>query len=157
MRVAIGMILLRLVLFFVNADFSLQEEMYVFLNLAAVPVIVLYAIWPRKHLVGAGFMEDFILSLRIAALYGVIMSVFGYFYYTQVDLDFFANKQEEIIELRLTDANAPDRATVTDEVTSFFSVRNFALIALLIYIFLSIFYAILFSALKRLIIRVKSA
>jgi hypothetical protein len=83
--------------------------------------------------------------------------VFGYFYYTQIDVDFFANKQEEIIELRLTDANAPDRATVTDEVTSFFSVRNFALIALLIYIFLSIFYAILFSALKRLIIRVKSA
>lgn len=155
-RVAIGLIALRLVLFFVNGDFPYQEEIYLFLNLTAIPALVIYAIWPR------GGKSDFIksvgASMRSAMLYGFIMAIFTFVYYTFIDADYFPNMRDEIIQKQLQALDGTeDPAVVSDKINSFFSVRNFSVLALLLYVVLSAFYAFLFSALKQVFLRSRSA
>ncbi len=149
------MAILLVVLHFLNADFTLENEVYIFLNLGAIPVLVLYAIWPRG-LVGT-FGSDVKVAFSQAAIYGVLMSIFLYLFFTFVNENLFANRQEAIIETKLAEMAVPNRQEITDQVQSFFSVRNFSLLAMVAYLLISIFYTLLFSALKRLVIRPRSA
>ncbi len=134
----------------------MQDAVYLFLNLAAIPVLVLYAIWPR----GAQkeFLEDATAALRNAGLYGVIMVVFLFIYYSFVDVNYFANMHEGIITKELAAIEEDvDAAEVASQIRSFFSVRNFSVLALALYLVLSVFYALLFTALKRLFLRARTA
>jgi hypothetical protein len=155
-RVAIGLIALRLVLFFVNGDFPYQEEIYLFLNLTAIPALVIYAIWPRGD--KSDFIKSVGASMRSAMLYGFIMAIFTFLYYTFIDVDYFPNKRDEIIERQLLALDGTeDPAVVSGKINDFFSVRNLSVLALLLYILLSAFYAFLFSALKQVFLRSRSA
>lgn len=154
-RVAIAMMALRLVLFFVDADFPWQEYIYIFLLLAAVPGLAIYAIWPRGNY--HSFLEDLKKAAGQTLLYGVLISVFLYFYYSFVDVDFFANRQELIIERELAAMENGNRDDIAEQVKSLFSVRNGSVLTLAGMVLMGVFYAIFFAAAKRLILRSKTS
>ena len=147
-RVAIAMMLLRLALFFTGAEFPWQDPAYLFLVMAAFPALAIYAIWPGPGPVG--FAHDVKTSLRITAVYGLLLTAFLYFYFTLAETDYFANNQEMIVENELKANPGLDREVLKDRVETFFSVRNFSVLALLTALVMSVFYSVLFSAIKRL-------
>lgn len=155
-RVAIALIALRLVLFYVNGDFPYQEGIYLFLNLTAIPALVIYAIWPRGG--GSDFLKSLAASMRTAMLYGFIMAVFTFVYYTFIDVDYFPNMRDEIIQKQLLALDgSEDPKVVSDKINGFFSVRNFSVLALLLFVVLSAFYAFLFGALKQVFFKSRIA
>ncbi len=147
-RVAIAMMLLRLALFFSGAEFTWQDPAFLFLALAAFPLLAIYAIWPRS--VPTGFAHDVKTSLRITAVYGLLITLFLYFYFTLAETDYFANNQEIIVENELKANPELNREMLRERVETFFSVRNFSVLALLSSLVMSVFYSVLFPAVKRL-------
>lgn len=150
-RVALGFMALRLVLFFVNADFPYQEEIFLFLLLAAFPGLTIYAIWPRA--VKTSFKVDALNSLRLNLIFAVAMSIFIYAFYAFADTDYFPNMRDMIVAREL--AANPDLQVADLErgVGQFFSLRNFSILALLFFLVMGVFYSVLFAALKRLAIK----
>jgi len=150
-RVALGFMALRLVLFFVNADFPYQEEIFLFLLLAAFPGLTIYAIWPRD--VKTSFKTDALNSLRLNLIFGVAMAIFIYAFYAFADTNYFPNMRDMIVA-REMEAN-PDMAeeNMRRGVEQFFSLRNFSILAILFFMAMGIFYSVLFSAVKRLTIK----
>lgn len=151
LRVALALMAMRLVLFFINADFPYQEEGYLFLLLASFPGLALYAIWPRGET--TGFKDDALASLRCTAVFAIAMAIFIYAFYAFVDKAYFPNMVDEIVN-REIQAN-PDliEKELRSGVESFFSIRNFSLLAVIFFLVMSAFYSVLFSAIKRLAIK----
>lgn len=150
-RVALGFMALRLVLFFINADFSYQEEVFLFLLLAAFPGLTIYAIWPRAE--RKTFKDDAVISLRINLIFAVAMAIFIYAFYAFADTNYFPNMRDMIVA-REFDANPNlDEADLRRGVDQFFSLRNFSILAVLFFMVMGVFYSVLFSAIKRLVIK----
>jgi hypothetical protein len=150
-RVALGLMALRLVLFFINADFPYQEEIFLFLLLAAFPLLTIYAIWPREP--KTDFKRDALNSLRLNAVFSVAMAIFIYAFYAFADTNYFPN-MVDMITAREFEANPDlDEAELRRGVEQFFSLRNFSVLAVLFFLAMGVFYAVLLSALKRLVIR----
>jgi hypothetical protein len=147
-RVALGFMALRLVLFFINADFPYQEEIFLFLLLAAFPGLTIYAIWPRATM--KSFKQDALNSLRLNVIFAVAMAIFIYAFYAFADTNYFPNMRDMIVA-REFDANPNlDEADLRRGVEQFFSLRNFSILSILFFIAMGVFYSILFSAVKRL-------
>jgi len=150
-RVALGFMALRLVLFFINADFPYQEEVFLFLLLAAFPGLTIYAIWPRAE--KKTFKDDAVISLRINLIFAVAMAIFIYAFYAFADTNYFPNMRDMIVA-RKFDANPNlDEADLRRGVDQFFSLRNFSILAVLFFMVMGVFYSVLFSAIKRLVIK----
>jgi len=150
-RVALGLMALRLVLFFINADFPYQEEVFMFLLLAAFPALTIYAIWPR--IPKTDFKRDALNSLRLNLIFAVAMAIFIYAFYAFADTAYFPNMVDMIVA-REYDANPKlDEAELRRGVEQFFSLRNFSILAVLFFMAMGAFYSVLFSAIKRLVIK----
>jgi len=148
LRVALALMALRLVLFFVNADFPYQEEVYLFLLLAAFPALALYAIWPRAE--KRGFKEDALSSLRCTSVFAIAMAIFIYAFYAFVDKAYFPNMIDLIVSREMGANPSLNEDDLRQGVETFFSIRNFSVLAILFFLLMSGFYSILFSAVKRL-------
>jgi uncharacterized membrane protein len=150
-RVALGFMALRLVLFFINADFPYQEEIFLFLLLAAFPGLTIYAIWPRLE--KKSFKDDALNSLRINLIFAVAMAIFIYAFYAFADTNYFPNMRDLIVA-REFDANPDlDEADLRRGVEQFFSLRNFSILAVLFFMVMGVFYSVLLSVIKRLVIK----
>ena len=150
-RVALAFMALRLVLFFINADFPYQEEIFLFLLLAAFPGLTIYAIWPRA--IKRSFKDDALNSLRLNVIFAVSMALFIYAFYAFADTNYFPNMRDMIVA-REFDANPDlDEADLRRGVEQFFSLRNFSILAILFFMAMGVFYSVLFSAVKRLVIK----
>jgi len=150
-RVALALMALRLVLFFINADFPFQEEIFLFLLFAAFPCLTIYAIWPRSEM--KSFKDDALNSLRLNVIFAVAMAIFIYAFYAFADTDYFPNMRDMIVA-REFDANPDlDEADLRRGVEQFFSLRNFSILAILFFMAMGVFYSVLFSAMKRLVIK----
>ncbi len=151
LRVALAIMVLRLILFFVNADFPYQDETFLFILLTSFPALVLYGIWPREK--KSSFKDDALMGMRLTLVFSIALALFIYAFYAFVDQDYFPNMQDMIVAREL--AANPD--VVEEElrtgVTNFFSVRNFSVMAVLLFLVMSAFYSVLFSVVKRLVIK----
>ena len=150
-RVALILMILRLVLFFANADLPYQEEVYLFLLLAAFPTLSLYAIWPRSA--KQDFKSDALASLRVTAVFAVAMAIFIYAFYAFVDKSYFPNMIDLIVNREIAANPDLDKDELRKGVETFFSVRNFSVLAILFFLVMAAFYSVLFSAVKRLILK----
>jgi hypothetical protein len=139
--------LLRLALFWSGGEFAYQDPLFLFVLLAAFPGLAIYAIWPRSAV--TGFAADAKKSMQITLLYGLLITVFLYCYFTWIDVTYFANRHEQFVENELRADPSLDRADLISKVSEFFSVRNFTVLVLLSCIIMSAFYSVLFAALKR--------
>ena len=147
-RVALAFMALRLVLFFINADFPYQEEIFLFLLLAAFPGLT---IWPR--VIKKSFKDDALNSLRLNVIFAVAMAIFIYAFYAFADTNYFPNMRDMIVA-REFEANPDlDEADLRRGVEQFFSLRNFSILAILFFMVMGVFYSVLFSAVKRLVIK----
>ncbi len=149
-RVALSVIGVRLVLFYGGFQTEWTEPAYIFLNLAALPALSIYAIWPRGPY--TGFLDDAKNSMKLLGLYSLVMTVFFFIYYQFIDVEFFKSKQEALIFQAIEgseEAINPEEAA--DKVRSFFSLRNGTAIVLAGYVASSAFYSIFFSAIKRVV------
>jgi len=153
LRVALSVIGLRLVLFFGRFEAEWLDTVYIYINLAALPALAVYAIWPRGR--ATGFLEDAKECLRLLGLYSIIMAAFFYVYYGAVDTEFFPSMHERITfgEIEASDENL-NPEEVGSRVRSFFSLRNGTAIVLAAYMAFSLFYAVFFSAVKRAVPKV---
>ncbi len=142
-----AVMLLRLALFWSGSEFAYQDPAFLFVLLASFPALSMYAIWPRKA--ATGFAADAKKSIQITLLYGLLITVFLFCYFTWVDVNYFANKHEQFVENELLADPSLERADLIVKVSEFFSVRNFTVLVLLSCIIMSAFYSVLFSALKR--------
>ncbi len=145
---------LRLALFLLSAEYPGQEETYVFLLLAALPALAIYAIWPRPSAEPRSVLVDTISALRITLTYSLLMIVFLYLYYTFADKNFFANFQDRAIAMELETNTDLTKEQITIRGREFFSKRNFIVLALGSFLIMSAFYSLLFSALKSVFLRV---
>lgn len=152
-RVALLLMALRLALFFFNADFPGQEEGFVFLLLAALPILAIYAIWPRPGRPRGSLMRDSLAALRITLVYSALMVAFLYFYFTFADTDFFPNFQDRAISMELERNTDLSPEEITKRGREFFSKRNFTVLTIGAFLVMSAFYSFLFSILKRVFIR----
>lgn len=150
-RVALGFMALRLVLFFINADFPYQEEIFLFLLLAAFPGLTIYAIWPRD--VKTSFKTDALNSLRLNLIFGVAMAIFIYAFYAFADTNYFPNMRDMIVAREFEAKPDLNEADLRRGVEQFFSLRNFSILAILFFMVMGVFYSVLFSAVKRLVIK----
>jgi len=141
---------LRLVLFYGSIETSWTDAAYLFINLAVLPVLALYAIWPR----GAyrGFLPDARDVMRITALYAILMVAFMYAYFRLIDVDFFPSMHERIFHQELANTTEEvDPQEMKERIQTFFSLRNGTAIALAGYMALCGFYAVVFPAIKRVV------
>jgi hypothetical protein len=150
-RVALGFMALRLVLFFVNADFPYQEEVFLFLLLASFPGLSLYAIWPREE--KTSFKEDALNSLRLNVIFAIAMAIFIYAFYAFADTNYFPNMRDMIAARELAANPDLDEADLRRGIQQFFSLRNFSILAILFFMVMGIFYSVLFSAIKRVVLK----
>lgn len=150
-RVALILMIVRLVLFFANADLPYQEEAYLFLLLAAFPSLSLYAIWPRST--KQDFKSDALASLRVTAVFGVAMAIFIYAFYAFVDKTYFPNMIDLIVSREMEANPDLEEKELRKGVEAFFSVRNFSVLAILFFLVMAAFYSVLFAAVKRLVIK----
>jgi len=150
-RVALSLMALRLVLFFINADFPYQEEGFLFLLLTAFPALSIYAIWPRNP--ATNFQKDFVNSLRLTVVFSVAMALFIFAFYAFADTDYFPNSQDLIVSRELEANPELNEEELRTNVTEFFSIRNFSVLATILFLVMGFFYSILFSALKKVVIK----
>jgi len=103
--------------------------------------------------------------MRLTALFGLIITIFLFLFYQFIETEYFELTREEIInrEMRNYEAAsegnqmpAADAEQLQDNITQFFSIRNYSAIVLVLFIILSAFYAILFSALKKILAQTRS-
>jgi len=162
-QAAIGLILLRLVVFFLNWNPQFVDTGFLFISLAALIPLSIYAIWPRGQ--NKSFLQEVSASMRLTALFGLIITVFLFLFYQFLETEYFELTREEIInrEMRNYEAASNGNEMPTDDaekleenVSSFFSIRNYTAIVLVLFIILSAFYAILFSALKKILAQTRS-
>jgi hypothetical protein len=151
LRAAGALMGIKLLLHLFNADFTYEEEVYLFLLLAAFPALVLYAIRPRGK--PSSFKEDVLASLRVTAVFAVAMTLFIYAFYAFVDQNYFPNMVDMIVSREMEADPDLDEEKLRNGVESFFSIRNFAVMAILFFLVMCAFYSVLFSAIKRLVIR----
>ena len=157
-RVALLIMALRLVLHLGSLDTSWSESFYWFCNLAALPAMSIYALWPRRKgaTLSQGFLVDARESIKMLCLYSLLMTLFFFVYYGYIDSDFFPTMHEKIVQQELEQAEADvDAATLRQRVEGFFSLRNGTAVLLALYIALSAFYSILFAALRRAAAKVR--
>lgn len=141
---------LRLVLYYGSIETTWTDAAYMFVNLAVLPILAIYAVWPRGRY--EGFLPDARQVMRITALYSILMVAFLYAYYQLVDVHFFASMHERIIHQELANATEEvDPQLLRERIESFFSLRNGTAIALAGYMLLCAFYAIVFPAIKRVV------
>lgn len=150
-RVALGFMALRLVLFFVNADFPYQEEIFLFLLLAAFPALVIYAIWPRNQ--KSAFKDDALKSLQLTVVFAIAMALFIYAFYAFADKDYFPTMRDMIAARELAANPELQEEELRRGIEQFFSIRNFSILAILFFLVMGAFYSVLFSAIKRLVIK----
>ena len=162
-QAAIGLILLRLLAFMLNGNPQFVDTGFLFISLAALIPLSIYAIWPRGQ--NNSFLREVNASMRITTLFGLIITVFLFLFYQCLETEYFELTREQIINRELknyeTTNGSPmpqeDSVKLKDNITSFFSIRNYTAIVLVLFIILSAFYAALFSALKKLLIQTKSS
>lgn len=152
-RVALSLMALRLALFILGADFAGQEETYVFLLFAALPVLAIYGIWPLPGSRLPSTIQDIQSAMRMTLVYSVLMIVFLFLYYTFVDKDFFPNFQDRAIALELENNTELSPEEIERRGREFFSKRNLTVIMIGVMVVMSAFYSILFSVLKKLFFR----
>ncbi len=151
LRAALLVIGVRLALFYGNFQTGWSEPAYWFLNLAMLPALCIYAIWPRNGY--RGFLLDAKISMQILGIYSLLMAALFYVYYSAVDTEFMASRTENFIFQTLeASGDDVDPEEVGRRARSMFTMRNGTAVALTGYILLSAFYAIFFSAIKRLVL-----
>ena len=150
-RVALGLMATRLVLFFINADFPYQEEGFLFLLLSAFPSLAIYAVWPRKP--KTDFKKDLVNALRLTAVFSIAMALFIFAFYAFADTNYFPNTTDVIISRELSANPDLNQEELRKNVTEFFSIRNFSVLATIFFLAMSFFYSLLFSALKKVVIK----
>jgi hypothetical protein len=162
-QAAIGLILLRLVAFFLNWNPQFVDTGFLFFSLAALIPLSIYAIWPRGE--NKGFLKEVNTSMRLTALFGLIITVFLFLFYQFLETEYFELTREQIINREFktyesenngNEMPAADAEKLQDNITEFFSIRNYTAIVLVLFIILSAFYAVLFSVLKKLLVQTKS-
>jgi hypothetical protein len=151
LRVALAFMALRLVLFFANLDFPYLEQVFLFLLLAAFPGLSIYAVWPRQS--STSFQKDFVNSLRLTAVFSVAMALFIFSFYAFADTNYFPNTRDLIVSRELAANPDLNEEELRKNVAEFFSIRNFSVLATLFFLLMAAFYSIVFSALKRLVIK----
>lgn len=154
-KIALGVSLIlmiaRLLAFALALDSQYLDTAFLFVFLAGLIPLSLYAIWPRSK--DWVFYGDLMKSLRITILYGVLISVFLFVFYSFIDTSYFPKTRAEIIEAQLSQATDADPTEVKRNIENFFSVRNFSVLILVLFLVLAVFYSILFSALKRIMLK----
>lgn len=162
-QAAIGFILLRLLAFFLNWNPQFVDTGFLFLSLAALIPLSIYAIWPRGR--NKGFLREVNSSMRLTALFGLIITVFLFLFYQFLETEYFELTREQIINREFKNYESEHNGTtipeadaekLQDNISEFFSIRNYTAIVLVLFIILSAFYAILFTALKKLLVQTRS-
>jgi len=162
-QAALGLILLRLVAFFLNWNPQFVDTGFLFISLAGLIPLSIYAIWPRGR--NKSFLQEVNSSMRLTALFGLIITVFLFLFYQFLETEYFDLTQEQIINREFKNYEsendgsqmpAADAEKLQDNIGQFFSVRNYTAIVLVLFIIMSVFYAVLFSVLKKLLVQAKS-
>ena len=151
--VSLVLIAARLLAFYLGLDYELIDTIFLFLFLSALIPLCLYAIWPHGE--NWNFYGDLIKSLRLTILYGVVISGFLYLFYSFVEVSYFPQTRAAIIQAQIQEAPEADVNEIRRNIESFFSVRNFSVLLMVLFAVLSVFYSVLFSALKRVLIKGK--
>lgn len=150
-RVAIAFMLLRLVFYFLGWEGQAVQMGFLALGLALLIPLCIYVLWPRPY--NFSMIEGFVMNMRVLGLYSVIVTVFVYVYYSFIDTGYFPEMRAMILERELSGTPIEEQTKVAENIDLFFSIRNFTVLHLLLFLALSFFYSIFFAAVKRLAYR----
>jgi cation transport ATPase len=125
-----------------------------FINLLVILVGTFFGVRQFKINAGerTGFKEDVKAGMRVGAIYALLMSVFVYFYYSNIDTTFFAEMIQNRMEMaqRAADAGTEvDMENVRQLGTFIFSARTHATITLFAFLLSSALYALMVSFFMR--------
>ncbi len=148
-RVALVLITVRLAFFFADYNWPPFEMVYAFFTFGGLIPLCLYGIWPRSEL--NSFFKDLKDSLRMMLVYGIIMFIFTIIFYAFVDTSFFPEKQTEIVKRAIEGSPDADVSKLQANAENFFSLQNFSGLLLLVLMAASLFYAVFFTAIKRVL------
>ncbi len=143
--------LVRLVLHFAEMPWPWLDFGFLAITAGVIIPLVFYSIWPRTP--EKRFLDDFLKSMRITAAFTLAMVVFFILFYAFVNEDFLITRRTEILLKALESSPTAKHDSVREGVNSFFSLRNFSVLLLIGGMVLCVFYSLLFSALKRLVIK----
>ena len=154
---------MRLLAFFLGWNPEYIDTGFLFISLAALIPLTIYAIWPRS--LKKSFLQEITSTMRITALFGLVITVFLFLFYQFMETEYFELTRDEIMnrELRQYAAENSGNAMpsgaadkLEDNISEFFSIRNYSAIILVLFIVLSGFYAVLFAVLKKLWVQARS-
>lgn len=150
-RVAIAFMALRLLFFFLDWQWDPVDMIFLFIGLAGLIPLCIYALWPRDD--DQTLLEGIFASMRVVLTYSILITVFFFVYYSFVDTGYFPEMRELILQREITNSPAEQHAEIGDNINRFFSVRNFSVLLLIVFLAFSIFYAVFFTAIKRVAFR----
>lgn len=149
-RVAMVLIIIRLGFFFLPVAWPPFETVYIFAIAGALIPLCIYGIWPRGG--ESSFIKDVAAGMRSMSVYGIIIIVFTIIFYAFIDPSFFAEKQTEILTGLVKASPEKDVDALREQVSNFFSLRNFSALLLMVFLFTSVFYALFFAVIKRVVL-----
>lgn len=146
-RVAIAFMALRLLFYFAGWNGDSTDMIFVFVALAGLIPLSIYALWPRED--EQNLLEGIFASLRAQLPYAVLICIFIFVYYSFIDTEYFPATRQAIIEGAQAEQPVEKHAEIAENVNQFFSVRNGTAMLLISFLGFSLFYAIFFTAIKR--------
>lgn len=152
-RVAIAFMLLRLVFFLLGWEGQSVQMSFLALGLGLLIPLCIYVLWPRAY--ELSMLEGIVMNMRILGLYSIIITIFTFVYYSFIDSGYFPEMRSIILERELSSTPIDKQTDVAQNIERFFSVRNFSVLLLLLFMALSFFYSLFFAAVKHLAFRKK--
>lgn len=152
-RVAIAFMALRLLFFFLDWQWDPVDMTFLFIGLAGLIPLCIYALWPRQTT--QSLLEGIFASMRVVLTYSILVTVFYFVYYSFVDVGYFPEMRELILQREIANSPPEQHAEIGKNIARFFSVRNFSVLLLIVFMAFSIFYAVFFTAIKRVALKRK--
>ncbi len=153
-RVAISLMVLRLLFFFLDWQWDPVDMTFIFISLAALIPLCIYALWPRKT--AQTLLEGIFSSMRVVLIYSILTTIFYFVYYSFIDVGYFPEMRELILQREIANSTPEQHAEIGENIERFFSVRNFSVLLLVLFMAFSIFYSVLFTAIKRVAFKQKA-
>lgn len=149
-RVALALIVVRLAFFFADYNWPPFEMVYAFCAFGALIPLSIYGIWPRGE--PKAFLQDLKVALKMMLIFGIIMFIFTVVFYAFIDTSFVPERQTDILKRAIHDFPNKDVSKLKEQVENNFSLLKGSSLLLIIIMAVSVFYAVFFSVLKRLLI-----
>lgn len=152
-RAALLLIVVRLAFHFADINWPEFQTVYLFIAVGTLIPLCIYAIWPRPFV--PPFIKEVATAMRVMAVYAIIMILFIVVFYAFIDKEYFIEKQTEILQGAIENADPSEHDKLREQVADFFSLRNFSVLLLIGFVISAGFYALFFTILKQLFLKNK--